>query len=325
MEKKKVLSIIILIIFVVLGVIFLKGRTHELYKILKIDFKYVIILSALIALQSFFRGHKLKLIMNIYDIKLKFKEWWGMEIMTEVGNNVLPFKGGLPARAVYFKKKHNLSYHSFVSGTGLSYLIDFLGFGLIGSIASLFLSVESSIKYSILTFFGLIFLATSFVLFLLPLPIRINIKLLKHVVDSINEIKIARANGLFILNLFLNFLIRCGMTISRLYFGFLAFGLALPFYTCVVMGVFLGVSKLVSITPMGLGFRESVVAVSSKLFSVGAMVGVLATALDRVLTVILTFLFAPVFSYWLAKDFKVYKKDEPEISNDKNIKKVEKK
>lgn len=305
MKKKNILSWLILIGFAILGYFFLKGHTHEFTKILEVEFKYIVILSLLIIFQSFLRGQKLKLIMEIYNIKLKFKEWWGLEIMTDVGNSVLPFKGGLPAKAVYFKKKYGLSYVSFVSGTGISYLIDFLGFGLIGILAGFFLQVQNEVKYSVLIFFGLIFLCSSFVLFFLPVPIKLNIKMLEHVVKSVNDLQVARKNYWPIFKMFWNFLVRHAFTIARLYFGFLAFGFSIPIYTCIIMGILVGVSKLISITPMQLGFRESIIILSAKMFEVNDILGVLVATLDRALSVIISLLVAPLISYVLVKDFKI--------------------
>lgn len=307
MKKRKILPILILIGFIILGIIFLKRHTHELVRILDVDLRYVAIIAVLVVLQSLLRGYKSKILMDIYGIKLKFKEWWGLEIMTEAGNNIIPFKGGTSVRAVYFKKKYQFPYTFFASMTGLSYLIDFLGLGVLGVLVSFFLNVQNEIKYSLLIFFMIISLVSSFILFFIPLPLNVNIRILKHVATSINELRCIRTKYFALFGLSLNFLLRCFATVTRLYLCFLAFGLSLSFYSCFVMGLFIGVSNVISITPMNLGFRESIIIVSAKLFSISPLLGAFVAILDRVIASLLVFITAPTISYLLLNDFKTKK------------------
>ena len=58
---------------------------------------------------------------------------------------------------------------------------------------------------------------------------------------------------------------------------------------------------------MNLGFRESVVIVSAKLFGVGTVIGALVAIIDRILTMVCIVILAPIWSYLLSKDFKIEK------------------
>lgn len=304
--KRKILSILALVGFAILGVIFLKGRTDELIKILEVDLKYVLIIFILVILSSLFNGHKLKMLIQGYGVKLKFKEAWGLQIVTLFWNCLTPFKGGLSARAIYLKKKYSFPYTFSVSITGVAYLIDFLIYGLFGIIFSFFLPVSNEIKYSLLTFFTIIFLSSIFILFFLPLP-KTNIRILKYVVKSIDEFKHVRKEYLLLFKLSLNTIARLSIITLRFYFAFLAFNFTVSFYVCIVIALFAGLAMVISITPMNLGFRESVVIISSKLFGTGALLGTFVAVLDRAVAMIWIFIAASIFSYILAKDFKIKK------------------
>lgn len=316
--KKKVLSIIALLGFSVLGFLFLKGRTHELAKVLEVDLRYVFVLLLLTALSSLLNGHKLKMLIQTYGVNLKFGEWWGIQMMTLFWNDLTPFKGGLSARAVYLKKKYSLSYTRSVSITGIAYLTDFLVFGAAGVILSLFLPVAYEVKYLVLTLFLTVFLGSVFVMFFVPLPIKLNIKLLRHIANSINEIKSTRTNYQLIAKLGINCMLRWLTGALKLYFAFLALGSIVSIYTCLMIDLFIGIAMIISITPMNLGFRESVVVISSKLFGTGTVVGALVAALDRAVGLIWVFVLTPFFGSIMFHDFKYFKKNpEKEVLNKK--------
>lgn len=314
--KRNILSILALIGFVILGIIFLKGHTGELSKILEVDLGYAAILFLLVFFHLIIRGHMLKTLMNFYGLKLKFKEWFGLQIITHWGNQLIPFKGGLFTRAVYFKKKYKFLYTSSASVVGIAYLIDFIGYGLFGIIFSFFLPVANDIKYSVLIFFAIIFLGSVFMLFFLPSSItlllskKVNIKILKYLIDGICEIQRIKTEGKLILYLFFNFCGRLLFGTLRLYVAFRAFGFMISFYDCLVISLFLGLAMIISITPMNLGFRESIIVVSSKLFGIGTLLSTFVAVLDRAIVLIWIFLLAPIFSYILLKNFKTIKKED---------------
>ena len=108
------------------------------------------------------------MIMGFYGVKLKFKEWFGLQMITHWGNQLIPFKGGLSARAIYFKKKYRFPYISSAGVIGIAYLIDFFIYGSLGLILSFFLPVTSNIKYSVFILFGVLLIGSIFILFFLP-------------------------------------------------------------------------------------------------------------------------------------------------------------
>ena len=52
---------------------------------------------------------KIKIIMGVFDIRLKFVEWFGLGVVSTFYNYFIT-KSGAFVRAIYFKKQHNLEY-----------------------------------------------------------------------------------------------------------------------------------------------------------------------------------------------------------------------
>jgi len=304
MKKNKFLSILILIGFAIFGFFFLRGRTDELRKILEIDFRYVIIIFILVVLHSLVKGQKFKILMDFYNIKLKFKEWWGLEVITRFWNFITPFKGGFSFRAVYLKKKYEFSYTRSVSTIGITYVVSLIFNSVLGMIVVLLSPLQPSIKQPILLFLALIF-SCSILVFFLPLPVKkVNVKVFKYLIRSINEIKNMGPDHYFISKLVLNAIVIRVIMVTRIYFAFLAFGISPPLYFCIMINVFEGLSKMVSLTPMNLGFKEVIFGVGSKLFNISSVAGVLVAGFCRTVTFVWVFSAAPFFSYVLSKEFK---------------------
>lgn len=305
MEKKRIVSLLILLGFIVLGGFLLKGRTHELTKIFEVDLRYVVILLILTILVSLLRGDMIRLLMNSYGVPFRFKEGWSLEIIGEFCNAVSPFQGGLPAKAIYLKKKYKFPYTSSVSITGVTYLLNFLIYGLFGTIFSLFLSISDTVKYSLLAMFIFLLLASIFMLFFIPLPIKSEVRVLKYVVRGINGFEHIRTNPYILLKMMINSLARFLISATRLYFAFLAFDFELPFHVIGIISIFSNTSTLLSITPMNLGIREAVVVITSNLLGVGALIAVFAATLDRVISIIWVLISTYISGYILLKNFKL--------------------
>ena len=61
--------------------------------------------------------------IEIFDIKLQFKEWFGLTVTNTMYNYLLPFSGGMALRAVYLNRKKNLSYTSYATATAAGFII----------------------------------------------------------------------------------------------------------------------------------------------------------------------------------------------------------
>lgn len=301
--KKKIIPFIILLFFAILGYIFLRGQISELKKIFEVSLISVLLISFLKMINVFFRGLKLKIATKLYGVNLEFKEWLGINYVAALGNYLTPFKAGTSAMAVYLKKKYGLPYTFWVSIIGVIFLVQCFIFGLLGFFLVLFLPFLEEFRYGMLIFFIAIFLISMLVLFFLPLPIKINIKIIRHIANSISEFKRAR-NFIFILKMILLDISRIIALALSIYLAFKAFNFNASFYACIVIVILLELLLIISLTPMSLGTREAIIIIISRLIGADILTGTLVAALDRGLSIAGILIFAPIFSYLIFKKKK---------------------
>ncbi len=304
MKKKDFLLIIVLVIFAVLGFVFLKDRVDQFKKIFEINLYYAIPIFLLAVISFIFRGQKLRMLMEHHGIKVGILEYTAIQTLTQFWNYLTPFKGGMSARAIYMKKRYKFPYTSSLSLVGTSYFIDFLFFSLMGLVITLFAPIQESVRYSLLTFFVLLISGSIFVLFFFPkIHLKTNIKILKHILKSIEEFRKIRHKYSLVLKIGLNCILRVLTTSTRYFFIFYAYQYQMPFYACIIIVIFSALANLISITPMSLGFKESAVLLSTKFFQGSAVMGVIVSLIDRVFMMLWVFISAPFFSYILFRKF----------------------
>ena len=302
MQKKKILSWVILAGFIVLGIIFLQNNFQNFKNILNVKWEYVVIIFFTVFIRSIFNGLKLKILVGIYDIKLKIKEWFGLEIVSVVGNYTTPFRaGGISIKAAYLKNQYRFPYTSSLGITGLTTLIDVMTLGILGFFLSSFLPLENELKYGLSIFFVFVSLASIFALFFLPVPIKWNIRLLKHVAKSISQLDKLRQKKITILKLIPICLGRLLITVIAFYFAFRAFGFTVPFDIIIMMRILISLSGLVSLTPRNFGIQEAIIIIFSKLGGETTMAGAFAAILYRSVSIIFIFGLCPIFSFILSK------------------------
>jgi len=304
--KKNTISIIVLLGFIVAGALFLRGRTDELAKILEVDLIYVIPISMAMITRSLLNGHKLKLLGQVYGLKLKLQECWGLQVVTLFGNYITALKGGDSARAVYLKKKHKFPYTYSVGLTGMSYLFDLMISSLLGVIFSFLLPISNEVKYTVLSIFAIGFTSSFLLLFFLPVP-NINIKIFKRVADCVHEFRRIKTDYIFLFKLGLNGVMRFLVHVVEIIFAFRAYHYVLSFSSAGILELSGGLVRTVSITPMNLGFKESALILTSKILNIQVMTSVFVAALQRAIALVWVFIAAPVLAYILLKDFKLGK------------------
>jgi uncharacterized protein (TIRG00374 family) len=290
--KKKIIPFIILL-----------GQISGLKKIFEVSLVSVLLISFLKMVNVFFRGLKLKIATKLYGANLEFKEWFGLNYVVTLGNYLTPFKAGTSAMAVYLKKKYGFPYTFWVSLIGVLFLAQCFIFGLLGFFLVLFLPFLEEFRYGLLIFFIAIFLISMFILFFLPLPIKINIKIIRHIANSISEFKRAR-NFVFMLKMILLDISRVIALALSIYLAFKAFNFNASFYACIIIVIFLELLLIISLTPMSLGTREAIIILISRLIGADILTGTLVAALDRSLSIVGTLIFAPMFSYLIFKKKK---------------------
>src|SRR3989344_8161996 len=158
---KKLISISVLILIVIIFIYYIISHISDFKQLSLVNPLYIIPLIIISLIVSITNGLIIKYLLEPFKIKMKFKEWFGLSIITTFYNIILPLRAGMATRAVYLKEKHNFPYTNFISTLAGVYVINFL-------VASLFVLISLIILYLTKGIFNLIILLI-FLGFFLPL------------------------------------------------------------------------------------------------------------------------------------------------------------
>jgi len=147
MKKTPVIIIISFIFFLLLLFwigYYVKTHFQEFRDIRLLSLEDFLILLLFTLMYFGVQGMILKTIVEPFGVRLKFKEWFGIMMVTLMGNFLIPF-GGFGFRAGYLKKVYSFDYTYFGSTLGAVCLIEFLIFTLGGIVSLIFLYFHAKI------------------------------------------------------------------------------------------------------------------------------------------------------------------------------------
>ena len=139
-QTKKIISVMILIIIILFFVYYINSNLSDLKQLAYLgisNIPIILIIALLSLIFAILNGTLLDILMRPFGIKLSFKEYFSLSIITSFYNYITPFRGGMAARAVYLKKKYNFSYTNFLAILSAIYIIIFFVGGL-GMLISMF-------------------------------------------------------------------------------------------------------------------------------------------------------------------------------------------
>jgi len=248
-------------------------------------------------------GIFLKIFAAKFGLVLGFREWFGLSVVTTMGNYLTPFSGGLFARAAYLKRKYAFSYASFVSVMAANYLIVFFNCGLLGVwISALLARRIHSFRLEIPLFFGSVS-CTAILLALMP---NVKLKTSNRWSRALSKVwegwNIVRTDFLLLLKLSVLTLVNLVLAAASLFVAYRALELPIDFLSALLIGLFASLSILLRVTPGNLGIQEAVISLTSALLGAGLEEGFLGAMLVRAASLVVVFILGPVFSYLLAQD-----------------------
>ena len=296
---KRSVSIFVIIITFLLLFHYLRNdfnKFKDIHIFTFIPFVYLFILATISLINN---GLLLKYIIKPFNLKLNPKEWFGLSVLTTLGNYITPFSGGAIFRATYLKKKYNFPYSSFISTLGGIYLIAFLMSSIVGLISIIFFSFlygESNLYLTILFTFLVTFLIS-----MLLIPFRFNntnnnfLNKFIKILNGWNKIRESRIIKPIILLNLINLIILALM----IFFEFKIFGVKITFLQALFLSVTSNISVLIGITPSSLGIRETLVAFSANIIGIPIHQSLIVVLLDRAIFLIIISILGPLFIYLL--------------------------
>jgi len=237
-----------------------------------------------------------------FGVQLTPKEWFGLSMVTTMGNHITPFSGGMIARAAYLKRHHEFPYAQFATLLASNYLVNFGVISVIGIVALLTFGEAMQLYWQVFVFFVAVVISIS-ALALVPstrLPWKnriaraVNTSLEGWAAVKSDRCLLARLVTYALINILLN-----GLSFLIAYD---ALGSPVSFRAALLIGLLASFSILINVTPGNLGIQEAVVSLSSGLLGTGTGQGLLVALLIRAATLVWAFTLGPVFSYLLARN-----------------------
>ncbi|MEA3375495.1 MAG: lysylphosphatidylglycerol synthase transmembrane domain-containing protein [Chloroflexota bacterium] len=268
-----------------------------------LDFSFVTLLSlASLAFASALTNGAINYVFyRALGVFLGFNESVGVAAVNTLANQ-LPLSGGLVAKGVYLKRRHQLAYTQFLSATTALYVC-FVGVnGAIGLavLAGWVLIGGTNVPLSLAL--GFCAMAGSLVALWVPvdaisLPGAVGRRLAQLAegwsVLSENVSLVGFMTGLQFVGTLL--------FAVRLSIGFHALSQDATYAQCLLFSSATVLTRLVSIAPGGLGVREGIVAGLASVLGFEAGVSAVAVGLDRLVATAVIIALGTVYSYVLGK------------------------
>ena len=303
MIKNKIWSFsILLFIAAMIGIYLFTHRNLLLYlrdvNLLSISFLVIIRFIFLVLNGVLLREFALK-----YQITLVPTEWFGLSVVTTMGNFITPFSGGLFARASYLKHKHALPYSKFLSLLGANYMIYFWVVGVAGFITLVLTKEKIFYYYQIMLCFMIVIITISAFIIVPFKKLSGSNRFIAFLNESLLGWVIIKKDVFLLIKLVLFTL--CNIILHGLSFWIALssiLGFSYPFKPIFLVSLMSVFSTLGNITPGNIGIQEAVVTISSGIVGIGVGVGLIVSLLIRIATLIPTFILGPIFSFILTRE-----------------------
>lgn len=298
---KKILSILIFFIIALWLVFYVKRHINEFREIHLVSYFNFFVLIILSFIYLLVQGLVLKVTLNSFQIHLKFYEWFGITLITIIGNFLSGF-GGLGFRSFYLKKKYSFNYSHFVSTTAFASLVIILISALFGVNALLLLFFEGKAVIWEIVMIYLIVLVVCLFFWFVPLkPLKTENNFLKHFSNVITSWHRVKRDRILVKQIFLLTFFEFLIFASIFYFGFRTFGFQISYFSSFLPASLSLYVLYISFVPAALGFYEAAVVYSSKIIGLTVVQGLSVGFLTRAVIMFWTFALGLIFIYILIK------------------------
>ena len=166
--KKQYINIVILILLLLI-VYLNRDKLSEFRKIQDISILSIFYISLLFILGQFINAYRLKIFIEVFQVKLGFWESFGLICIQSFGN-YLPLSAGIASNMAYLKVKKKVPVSKYVSYLAGETIIKILVFGVLGLLQLLWISIMiHNVSFML---FLILFAFILFSLICIFLPIR---------------------------------------------------------------------------------------------------------------------------------------------------------
>ena len=309
-KPRQVLSVLVFLAVVCVIGLYLKSNDDLLRPILNISLANTLWLIALTMMLIGMNGLFLKAFAIKFGVDLYFLEWFGLAMITTMGNYLTPFSGGLVARATYLKHRHAFSYTKFLTLITANYLVVFWVIGMAGVPTMIIFYNSSRFFWQLTLLFASLIAAISGLVMgrMVKMPGNNRLtKLINTMLDGWDLIK--NDKSLLIKLITFSFI---NITLNGFLFlvAYNATGYTVHFTTALLISLLSAFSLLVKITPGNFGIQEAIISLSSEMVGAGAGIGLLVSLLIRAASLIPAFTLGPIFSFLLTRKLTAHRSDD---------------
>ena len=301
-NRKRIILYSAFLILIIAGFFFyIRRNSDEFEKILSLRLIDFVVISFLVIVSQILNGLIIKVLVEFFDVRLKASEWFGLSVINRLGN-YLPLQIGPVLRAAYLKKVHNFPYTAFISSTGVHYIIIILSSGLIGMLGmTAMYYMFNTFSLVLFIFCALIFLGALFLIIFSPTFKSSDSKFRRRISNVIEGWNSVKKNRKLLLKLFCIYILTIFVLALRIFYASFALGYNFPFLYALLIAVPVLLSGFLIIVPAGLGVREAVMGISSKLLVGTGLSGVVIGSLDRLVTMAWVIVLGSVFGLMLSR------------------------
>lgn len=285
-------------IFIAVAAHYLFSHQNELSQLRGLSYGYFAILALIAFLYIHAQGLIIKVMVEVSGIRLSFRDWFGIFIVSMLGNYVLPFTG-VGLRAVYLKSL-NFSYTDFAATSVAGILIELIVFAVGGCLSLIYLPAKG--RSEVLLLWMLVAFLLALVCFwFVPKLSTVKNKILNRVVLLSNRWHGIRNNRrmltrLIALNSYL-FVLNSLM----FYVAILSLGLNVPFMSTFLAACLSDYAYFIRLTPAALGTFDAASVYSLAVFGLSLTQGLLIVIIVRLSLMIWVFTLGPLFAFSLSK------------------------
>jgi uncharacterized membrane protein YbhN (UPF0104 family) len=233
-----------------------------------------------------------------FGVQLDPLEWYGLAAVQSLGNYLPVPQAGAMARGVYLKRVHALPYSTYAATVVVTYVTSLALSGWTGLAG---LAVLGSLGRPSPWLLWLVFAGLSMAVLmftpaakLLPVPRRL----------AMFDTGLARLRRHSVLTrVVVHQIVLIALTTTGLWLACHAFsqGHAVTWLMALMLGLMVMASGVINVTPGNVGVEQGAAELTARLLHVPPMLGFLASALFRLMAVLVVFVIGPIFSAYLAR------------------------
>lgn len=261
----------------------------------------------LIIINLYSIGAVLEVAVEPHGVFLSKKEILGLSSITRFANNVTPSYLGTAIRAVYLKKKYDVSYAKFTSSFAVSNIVQLV---ISGVLALLILISQTGFatEYTMIVFM-LVFILFFVIVLSLPLGWLVSFfarlsdrktkktaKVFERLSVVVAEYGKIRSQPKLFIKMFVWTLVALLSTTGTVYFIYLSLGLDIPFISAAFIAILGSWAIVFAITPGNIGVSEGLLVIGAQLMGVSIPITIAVAILRRLVVYLVTFILASYFA-----------------------------